>query len=108
MSLCPEMLTLFWREFSTVCGDFKPEGIEQIQDYENFLLDTDTELKFDKFVWSLVSNSDDTPLTCLQNIVFFVSRQLNWVHEGKGWDFDVVYTMFMQCVEYAKRLEKEL
>lgn len=107
MSLCPEMLNLFWREFSTACGEFTPEGIHEIEDYENLLFDINTELKFDNFVWKFITSCpDNISLSHLERIVFFMSRHLNWVHVGKDWDFEIVYNMIVSFMNYAIRLEK--
>lgn len=106
MSLCPEMLSIFWREFSSACVEFTPLDVYEVEDYETFLLNTNTELKFDHFVWKFLTTCpDNISLDSLKRIVFLMSRHLNWVHMGKNWDFEIVYNMFVTCLEYAIRLD---
>lgn len=96
-----DLLSVFWRELCTVLKDSSLTGIHEAEDYELLLLRVDSELKFDIFLCNLMKQ---IAKDCFYKVALVLARHLNWVHIGKGVDFDLVTHMTYTLFIYYSRL----
>lgn len=105
-----EVFEKMWAEFDPLFQEnpeCQPLKLRTLEDFEYFLVVTNTEIKFDKAVKDILDENLIIPKDLFKNIVCSLANFLLKLHTETEQDFSVVSDIWCRMLEFSWRLEEK-